>query len=80
VIRHIEISDVELRKQIRKGQIRYGANSKLKIFGKLDCNSGKGMKKENRLFFNSSSEAIQFGFRPCGHCMRKEWLDWKKGN
>ena len=80
MIRHLELSIDELRKKIRNGEIRFGGNNKIKIFGKLDCSSGKRMKKDNRVFFNSKQEAIQFGFRPCGHCMRKEYLDWKKAN
>jgi methylphosphotriester-DNA--protein-cysteine methyltransferase len=27
------------------------------------------MKKENRVFFKTETEAISAGFRPCGHCM-----------
>jgi methylphosphotriester-DNA--protein-cysteine methyltransferase len=56
---------------IRKGEIPFAGNLKLKIYGKLNCRSGKRMKKENRVFFASEKEAIASGFRPCGHCLKK---------
>ena len=31
------------------------------------------MKKENRVFFRSETEAKQLGFRPCGHCMKLKY-------
>jgi methylphosphotriester-DNA--protein-cysteine methyltransferase len=73
VIRHIEISDDELRKEIRNGSICLGGNASLKIYGKLNCASGKRMKKENRVFFRSEKEAGELGFRPCGHCLREHY-------
>jgi methylphosphotriester-DNA--protein-cysteine methyltransferase len=39
-----------------------------KIFGRLDCVSGKRMKKENRVFFLSWGDAITQGYRPCKNC------------
>ncbi|MFW6230841.1 MAG: Ada metal-binding domain-containing protein [Nanoarchaeota archaeon] len=40
-----------------------------KIFGTLDCPSGKRkMKKENRVFFHSLEDAIHEGYRPCKIC------------
>ncbi|WP_262902036.1 Ada metal-binding domain-containing protein [Pinibacter aurantiacus] len=59
---------------IRAKEINFGGNAKLKIYGKLSCKSGKRMKRENRVFFHSGEEAILSGYRPCGHCMRKEYL------
>ena len=35
------------------------------------------MKKENRVFFTSEKEAIAQGYRPCGHCLRSKYVDWK---
>lgn len=78
MIRHIEISDEELRKEIRNGSICLGGNAKLKIYGKLECASGTRMKKENRVFFASEKEAIQLGYRPCGHCLKRDYKKWKK--
>ena len=39
-----------------------------KIFGRLDCESGKRMKKENRVFFHSLEDTINEGYRPCKNC------------
>jgi methylphosphotriester-DNA--protein-cysteine methyltransferase len=56
---------------IRSGMIQFAGNRRLKIYGRLDCWSGKRMKKENRVFFRNEKEAIELGYRPCGHCMKK---------
>ena len=74
---HTHISDKDLRKSIRSNIVLLGGNRKLKIFGLLNCVSGKKMKKENRVFFFSENEAIVNGYRPCGHCMKKEYQNWK---
>lgn len=79
MIRHQKISDAELRIQLKNGEICFGGNQKLGIYGRLNCSSGKRMKRENRVFFLSENEALQNGFRPCGHCMRTEYLNWKNG-
>jgi methylphosphotriester-DNA--protein-cysteine methyltransferase len=39
-----------------------------KIFGRLDCWSGKRAYKENRVFFLTWEDAIEAGYRPCRHC------------
>ena len=75
---HLEINIEELRQKIRQNEIRLGGNEKLKIYGTLQCKSGKRMKKENRVFFASENEAIKEGFRPCGHCMKDKYEAWKK--
>ncbi|HEY1202931.1 MAG TPA: Ada metal-binding domain-containing protein [Niastella sp.] len=54
-----------------------GGYSHGKIYGTLSCASGKRMKAENRVFFQNEAEAIAAGYRPCGHCMRKKYLEWK---
>lgn len=74
---HNQLSDSELYQHIRKQSITFGGNKKLKIFGLLHCTSSKRMKKGNRVFFTSRQEAEATGYRPCGHCMRKEYQDWK---
>jgi hypothetical protein len=51
MIHHKDISDQDLRKLIRKNEICFGGNEKLKIYGTLYCKSGKRMKRENRVFF-----------------------------
>jgi methylphosphotriester-DNA--protein-cysteine methyltransferase len=59
-------------------EICFGGNSQLKIYGLLSCKSGKRMKRENRVFFLSAEAAIEKGFRPCGHCLRLAYLNWKR--
>ena len=76
--RQLDISPKEIRKRIRSGDIRWAGHGQFKIFGKLNCASGKRMKKENRVFFKTSANARQLGFRPCGHCMRDAYEAWKR--
>jgi methylphosphotriester-DNA--protein-cysteine methyltransferase len=70
MIPHIQIHS--LFKSIRSGKIRFAGNTRLKIYGQLNCWSGKRMKKENRVFFKTEKEALEFGFRACGHCMKRQ--------
>ncbi len=70
MLKHFELSKTDIFQLIRERKIRFAGNVKLKIYGKLNCWSGKRMKKENRVFFENETEAIQSGFRPCGHCMK----------
>lgn len=79
MIKHIEISNTELRKKIKQKEIVYGGNSNLKIYGTLHCKSGKRMKKKNRVFFTSIENAKKHGYRPCGHCMKMDYKKWKDG-
>ena len=79
MIKHCEISYSDLRNKFKNAEICFGGNRKLKIYGTLKCPSGKRMKRENRVFFLSEHEAIQNGFRPCGHCMKTEYQNWKNG-
>ena len=60
-----------LKELIDAGKVRFGGNKRLKIYGTLTCGSGKRMKVENRVFFDSEEEAKNAGYRPCGHCMKK---------
>ena len=77
MIAHSELSPELLRERIKSGSIGLGGNRKLKIYGSLHCKSGKRMKKENRVFFKDEEQAKELGYRPCGHCMREEYLRWK---
>jgi methylphosphotriester-DNA--protein-cysteine methyltransferase len=70
MIKHLDINDIDLRSKIKRKEICFGGNSKLKIYGTLQCKSGKRMKPENRVFFASQNEATTNGYRPCGHCMK----------
>jgi len=74
---HQIISGKALTRLIKKREICLGGNAKLKIYGLLSCASGKRMKIENRVFFKSETEAINLGFRPCGHCLRNAYGQWK---
>ena len=78
MIKHSEINDTELRKLIRQNKIRFGGNKKLKVYGMLTCKSGKRVKKENRVFFISEKEAVKQNYRPCGHCMKSKYQQWRK--
>ncbi|WP_295675479.1 Ada metal-binding domain-containing protein [uncultured Mucilaginibacter sp.] len=64
-----------------KKELTFAGNANLKIYGILNCSSGKRMKPENRIFFSSETEAIEMGYRPCGRCLvfaYKNWLQLKK--
>ncbi len=76
MIKHLDIKDSDLRRKIKQKEILFGGNRKLKIYGTLQCKSGKRMKRENRIFFVSESQAIKNGFRPCGHCLKKAYKKW----
>jgi methylphosphotriester-DNA--protein-cysteine methyltransferase len=69
-VTHQELSSQRLHSMIRKGEIQYAGNVRLKIYGTLKCSSGKRMKKENRVFFKDKGTAEASGFRRCGHCLR----------
>lgn len=77
MVLHSKITEKELFQCIKQGKIRLGGNRKLKIYGTLRCSSGKRMKKENRVFFQSEKEATTMGYRPCGHCMKAAYKKWK---
>ena len=76
---HAEIANRDLRSKIKRREICFAGNKKLKIYGLLNCCSGKRMKRENRVFFLTEQEAIEHYFRPCGHCMKTEYKNWKNG-
>ncbi len=77
MIRHSEINAKSLRAKLRLGEIQWGGNARLKIYGTLKCKSGKRTKKENRVFFKDESRAMEAGFRPCGHCLNAKYQLWK---
>ncbi|MFA6086493.1 Ada metal-binding domain-containing protein [Mucilaginibacter sp.] len=70
----------QLKKLLNSGGIKLAGNRKLKIYGTLNCSSGKRIKTENRLFFENETEAIATGYRPCGHCMKDVYQKWKALN
>ncbi|MFM7855228.1 MAG: Ada metal-binding domain-containing protein [Flammeovirgaceae bacterium] len=65
---------------LRNKLIALAGNRKLKIYGLLTCPSGKRMKKENRVFFESEKEAVSLGYRPCGHCLRVKYKRYFAGH
>lgn len=83
MINHLDIGKtVEERKKaigilIRNGDVTLGGYKKAKIYGLLTCSSGKRMKVENRVFFKDEAEALGKGYRPCGHCMKEKYEQWK---
>ncbi|GAB3919389.1 Ada metal-binding domain-containing protein [Larkinella terrae] len=82
MIRHTDFDDsfsgkVKLRQLIQTKEITLGGNLTLKIYGTLACKSGKRMLRKNRAFFQSENDAIQSGFRPCGHCLPEKYRQWK---
>lgn len=79
MIDHSSISDTDLKGKIKQKEICFGGNRKLKIYGSLDCGSGKRMKRENRVFFSTDEEAIKKGYHPCGNCMHDKYKKWKNG-
>ena len=78
-MKHIQLKSKELHSLIRKGEILFCGNVRLKIYGTLSCLSGKRMKKENRVFFGDEPDATRAGFRPCGHCMKTGYQNWEDG-
>ncbi|MEB2774374.1 Ada metal-binding domain-containing protein [Algoriphagus sp. D3-2-R+10] len=77
MIEHRDIADKDLHYKIQRRLISFGGNRKLKIYGTLGCSSGKRLKRENRVFFFSEKEALQLGYRPCGHCLKMQYQNWK---
>lgn len=83
MIAHTDLGDTpfgrsrKLNELINKGEVQCGGNKKLKIYGTLSCASGKRMKVQNRVFFQSEQEAIEMSYRPCAHCMRQAYILWK---
>lgn len=77
MILHKHVSRTEFINLVRNKKILWAGNVLQKIYGSLHCTSGKRLKKNNRIFFTSESEAIDFGYRPCGHCMPTEYRQWK---
>ena len=47
MIKHIDIDNAKLHQKIKRKEIVYGGNLNLKIYGTLQCKSGKRMKRKN---------------------------------
>lgn len=57
-----------------------GGNSRLKIYGRLDCPSAlsaikrfSGSYEQYRVFFADEKTALAAGYRPCGNCLREQY-------
>jgi methylphosphotriester-DNA--protein-cysteine methyltransferase len=61
----------------------FGGNTRLKIYGRLDCPSalraikGGPAYARHRVFFADEVSAVAAGFRPCAVCMRVAYDKWK---
>ncbi len=77
MIAHEDLNKQNLFNHLKNKSITLAGNKKLKIYGTLQCSSGKRMKKKNRVSFRTETEAIHLGFRPCGHCLRIKYAHWK---
>ncbi|BAU55973.1 Ada metal-binding domain-containing protein [Mucilaginibacter gotjawali] len=83
MIRHTSLGDTAFKRSrnlkilLDKKEITFAGNVKLKIYGTLNCSAGKRMKPANRVFFCLETEAIEMGYRPCGHCMAGTYKKWK---
>ncbi len=54
-----------------------------KVYGRLDCHSAlralaNGGYAQHRVFFPDEATAIAAGYRPCGKCMKAQYLLWKQ--
>lgn len=78
MIRHADIADADLHAHLKSGALTFAGHRTGKIFGRLDCASGKRIKREERVFFADATEALALGYRPCGHCMRDAYAQWKR--
>ena len=77
---HEQLLVFDLGQMIKSKQIQLGGNLRLRIYGTLSCSAGKRMKKQNRVFFKNETEAIDLGFRPCGHCLKEKYKEWTSKN
>jgi methylphosphotriester-DNA--protein-cysteine methyltransferase len=74
---HSDLTSMEFSRLARNKEITIAGNSALMIYGTLRCQSGRRMKSSKRVFFANEKEAKALGYRPCGHCLRKDFLKWK---
>ena len=63
----------------------FGGNSRLKIYGRLDCPSAlstikrfPGSYEKYRVFFADEKTALAAGYRPCGNCLRQKYREYIK--
>jgi len=78
MINHTDISNRVVFVKIKNREFVFAGNKNLKIYGFLNCRSGKRMKRENRIFIESEQQALESDYRPCGHCMKRKYEEWKQ--
>lgn len=58
--------------------MKYVCSKNYKILCKEDCYHVKNIKEENRVWFDTIEEGLEYGCRPCKHCMSEmvygKWL------
>ena len=54
--------------------MRYVCSKKYKILCREDCYHVKNIKEENRVWFETIAEGVNYGCRPCKHCKPYEKL------
>ena len=85
MVRHVTLGENEnergrrLFRLIKNHCVTFGGYEKGKVYGILNCKSGKRIKLENRVFFRDENEALEAGYRPCGHCLPAKYKIWKAG-
>ncbi|MBD2753479.1 Ada metal-binding domain-containing protein [Spirosoma validum] len=83
MIRHMDLGSAPyarlraLARLMKNGTVTLAGNRPGKIYGRLDCRTGKRMKPENRVFFQSETDAVTLGYRPCAICLPREYKLWK---
>ena len=80
MLHHADLDDSVVRRMIRSREILFAGNQKLKLFGTLHCASGRRMTRANRVFFSTVEAAKAEGYRPCGHCMKSDYAEWRAGS
>jgi methylphosphotriester-DNA--protein-cysteine methyltransferase len=78
MIPHTDLSTRQLQRLVHRGALSFAGHKGRKIYGRLDCRSGKRMHARNRVFFRDKQEALSLGYRPCGRCMKEAYQAWKK--
>ena len=64
---HIDLSEERVSQGLISGEFRFTGHRQSRIYCRPDCHAGQRMLRRNRVFFSSESEALERGFRPCGH-------------
>lgn len=75
--RHDSMSDADVFQLLRGRTIMMAGNRRQRIYGQLDCRSGKRMRRANRVFFADATSAVVAGYRPCGHCLPDHYRQWQ---